>query len=86
MRGTTVRSGWPWRRAVPEGASLPRIVIDVEAGQLLVDGEPFPLPYIGAEPAIVEAPDGTVYPGVTFTVACADVQVIKPSEVINGAE
>lgn len=62
--------------------SLPRITIDVDAGQLLVDGSPFPFPYVGAEPVIVDAPDGTTYPGVQFTVACADVQIIKPSEVI----
>lgn len=62
--------------------SLPRIVIDVDAKQLLIDGEPFPLPYVGADPVIVEAPDGTAYPGVAFTVACADVHVIKPSEVV----
>lgn len=66
--------------------SLPRITIDVDAGVLLVDGEPFPLPYVSADPVIAEAPDGTVYPGVQFTLACADVQIIKPSEVIPDGE
>lgn len=64
--------------------SLPRVTIDVDTRELLFDGEPFPFPYAGVDPVIAEAPDGSIYPGVQITIACADVQVIKPSEVIDG--
>ncbi|MGW4090042.1 hypothetical protein [Nocardia sp. NPDC004750] len=64
--------------------SLPRITIDVDTKELLIDGEPFPWAYAGVEPTVAEAPDGTIYPGVTITIACADVHVIKPSEVLDG--
>ncbi|KIA63003.1 hypothetical protein [Nocardia vulneris] len=64
-------------------SGLPRVLIDLDTNEMFFDGEPFPFSYAGVEPTIAEAPDGRVYPGVTITIACAEVQVIKPSEVIS---
>lgn len=65
--------------------SLPRVVVNIDTGEMHFDGEQFPFPYAGVEPVIAESPDGKVYPGVQITIACADVQIIKPSEVIPDA-
>ncbi|MBF6189427.1 hypothetical protein [Nocardia farcinica] len=71
-----------WRPPLGVGPGLPRVTIDTDTRELRVDGEPFPWAYAGVEPTIAESPDGAIFPGVIITIACADLQVVKPSEVI----
>ncbi|WP_280331488.1 hypothetical protein [Nocardia wallacei] len=59
------------------------VTIDLDTRELRIDGEPFPWAYAGVEPTIAEAPDGQIYAGVTVTIACADVRVVRPSEVMS---
>jgi hypothetical protein len=61
---------------------LPRVTVDLDTGELRFNGELFPYRYVGVEPVIGDAPDGTSFPAVAVVIACADVQIIKPSEVL----
>jgi hypothetical protein len=60
------------------------VMIDVDTKEFIVDGKQFPWAYSGVTPTVVEDPDtGTLYPGVTVTIVCTDVQTYKPSEVLS---
>lgn len=63
-----------------------RVVINLDTNEVTIDGQEFPWFYAGASPTIAESPDGQTFPGVTITIACTDVQTIKPSEVIEDAD
>lgn len=58
------------------------VTIDVDSGDVMVDGQPFPWFYSGAQPAIIEGENGEPLPGLTVTIACSDLTVISPNKAL----
>lgn len=58
------------------------VVIDTDTHQLTVGGDPFPWPYMDAEPTLVEV-DGELMPALKVTILCADLTTISPGKVID---
>ncbi|MBF6133508.1 hypothetical protein IU501_10905 [Nocardia otitidiscaviarum] len=62
------------------------MTFNVDTGEMHIGGEEFPYFYGDARPTLLEVPgaDGSIerVPGVSLTLACADMTVIAPSKVL----
>lgn len=61
------------------------VVLDLDTNEISIGGEEFPWFFSGAAPAVIEGEHGEPLPGLTLTIACADLTVIAPSKVIPDA-
>lgn len=62
------------------------VLVDTDAGELIIDGNPFPWAFSAVEPTIVEGPNGEPVAGVRVSIACSDVTVVSPSKMIDDEE
>lgn len=62
------------------------VLFDVESGRLVIDGAEIPWAYVDAAPTLVAVAEGEIVPGVTLTLACADISVLAPSKVVSDGE
>ncbi|MFI9507569.1 hypothetical protein [Nocardia sp. NPDC052566] len=58
------------------------VTVDVDTGAITVDGEELPWFYRDVTPTVIEGENGEPVPGLTLTLACADLTVISPSKVL----
>lgn len=58
------------------------VSLNVEAGDLHIDGTEFPWDFVGAEPALAEVGD-KILPAVQLTIPCANLSTFVPSEMLD---
>jgi hypothetical protein len=61
-----------------------RVILNLDTSEITIGGETFPWFFSGAEPTVIKGERGELLPGLTLTIACADLTVISPGKMING--
>lgn len=59
------------------------VLVDTDAGELTIGGEPFPWYFAAVEPTIVEGRDGEPVAGVRVSIVCSDITVVSPSKLLD---
>jgi hypothetical protein len=60
------------------------VILNLDTSEITIAGETFPWYFSGAVPAVIKGEHGEPLPGLTLTIACADLTVISPGKMING--
>ncbi|AHH22103.1 hypothetical protein NONO_c73470 [Nocardia nova SH22a] len=58
------------------------VMVDVDRQEIHIDGAEFPWFFGDMTPTILQGPDGEPIPGLTLTIACADLTVISSGKVV----
>jgi hypothetical protein len=61
------------------------VMVDVDRQEIHIGGAEFPWFFADVAPTVIQGPNGEPIPGLTLTIACADLSVISSSKVVPDA-